>query len=140
MREARFWIAARNGCRVEWISSSPTLTCRVYRITNGPRILCLSTLKGYTSVTEDHSNAVIRDLAIMQYTGLKDKNGVEIYEGDVVTHPAFPDRPIQVVHRDGKNVSEFVVIDELGFPMQTMALTVCEIIGNIWENPELING
>ena len=74
---------------------------------------------------------------IMQYTGLKDKNGKEIYEGDIV----------KMEHTDmyGTVWETFDVkfIDDwhgYNFPKNhahTMSKTF-EVIGNIHENPELI--
>lgn len=65
---------------------------------------------------------------IMQYTGLKDKNGKEIYEGDILGW-------------DDKSGCPWVVIWETMFDHSTWGAShsEAEIIGNIYENPELIN-
>ena len=85
----------------------------------------------------DYSGGLGWDInSIGEYTGLKDKNGVEIFEGDVVRHPIFY-KPMEVVHYC-RFISKFTAIDEHGIPMINIALTVCEVIGNIYENPELL--
>lgn len=69
---------------------------------------------------------------LMQYTGLKDKNGVEIYEGDVVeckpTWCYYSENPIEVRYFAGGYVP---------FQYNKWDNEDCIIIGNIYENPEL---
>lgn len=68
---------------------------------------------------------------INQYTGLKDKNGKEIYEGDIVLMQAFlPHLP------QWKYIVKF---EEWGYNYgYKIEAQHGEIIGNIYENPELI--
>ncbi len=70
-----------------------------------------------------------------QFTGLHDKNGVEIFEGDICTNPSeYGNRHKAVVWIDG--LAKFVFSSILG--KSFLASKDYEVIGNIYENPELL--
>lgn len=74
----------------------------------------------------------ISDCILSQYTGLNDRNGKEIYEGDILetTASKITGRgPLQVFYMDG---------GFLPFHHGRVGQGDCEVIGNIYENLELI--
>lgn len=93
-------------------------------------------------------NGTIETHKLMQYTGLKDKNDVEIYEGDIVRvtlrnyetfvssvkwfgdegYPAFDLHQVNEVFYFNSNILSTVMND----------CSKVEVIGNIYENPELL--
>lgn len=88
---------------------------------------------------------------LMQYTGLKDKNGTEIYEGDILKGPkrygaGFSRKPstestFEVkVHTQGWGDSFYLIeLTQTPAGYRTYPIfTECEVIGNIYESPELL--
>lgn len=83
------------------------------------------------------------DCILMQYTGRKDKHGKEIYEGDVITceiyeredyDDYYSKKPIEVHWSD--NATGFWPLNK-GSQWRSGCENI-EVIGNIYENPELI--
>ena len=90
-----------------------------------------------------------------QYTGLKDKTGRKIFEGDVVSCPSNVCRPLfnydtaretyiyEVVYQD--ELTAFIMKNKdkqaLSYEYLLLVGTVdkCEVIGNIFDNPELLS-
>lgn len=97
------------------------------------------------------------DIELMQYTGLKDKNGTEIYEGDIlimfceVLSVVRYDKAARFVYDDygirgsltkhgwDYNAGGYGVVNTNGFE-DFCDMSDIEVVGNIYENPELLEG
>jgi len=80
-----------------------------------------------------------RECDLMQYTGLKDKNGVEIYEDDIVNRKNNPDLHC-LVYFDERDFSwRLAVNGDKQYDKTYPLMFADEVIGNIYENQELIN-
>lgn len=77
---------------------------------------------------------------LMQYTGLKDKNGKEIYEGDILKMPSFnPELNIVRFDRGGFYLEPITGIEShFWSDIKYAEDDGSEVIGNIYENPELL--
>jgi len=73
---------------------------------------------------------------LMQFTGLKDINGVEIYEGDIVLHHDHPQPLPRVAIEWNDKTARF----EPRIGLMSEAGEWLEVIGNVYENPELLKG
>lgn len=75
---------------------------------------------------------------LMQSTGLKDKNGVEIFEGDVLYHSIQGERIVYYPFEEQVASYGLKNIDNGMCNTLQNANSLYEIIGNIYENPELL--
>lgn len=97
---------------------------------------------------------LLGNLTLLQYTGLKDKNGEDIYEGDILRiHDADKDDGMgerydycTVEFQNGAFKVEYNFGDydmsAIGWAIDIWRMSdiTCEVIGNFYENPELMTG
>ncbi len=87
---------------------------------------------------QDKKVQFTKDTIVMQFTGLTDRHGVEIYEGDVLSDlnrrfiVVWDDAQARFFTRIARGIKE-------GQRSIGYCSTHCKIIGNIYENSELLN-
>lgn len=85
-----------------------------------------------------------KDIELMQYTGLKDKNGAEIYEGYIVEY--YGKNAVVTIGfpHDEKWYPYGICVEYIKYNLKEVEyvyklnLEDLEVIGNIYENPELL--
>ena len=110
--------------------------------------------EGYVSLNEGDNSLTdtLEMIELMQYTGLKDKNGKEIYEGDIVIFSVKGSKKInKTVMSFNKEHGAYLFGIYKGVKMPCgkktrmnkytrKSVNNVEVIGNIYENPELLEG
>lgn len=82
------------------------------------------------------------DLEVMQDTGLKDKNGKEIFENDILEHPEYGN--CKVIYRYGgfgieAKTSSWINTGFHSFSTRSADYEHCEVLGNLYENSNLLS-
>src|SRR5687768_7905290 len=140
MREIKFraWDKRKN----EWIK---------YKLGAPPVVdfggyLLKTMATSYDTVLVGTWNQDSSSYALMQYTGLKDKNDVEIYEGDIckIDWGCWNDCTPEACAEHGYDVKPVKYVDGGFWPCASAGIegapeiSTYEVIGNIYENPELL--
>lgn len=124
MREIKF--RAWDKEQKEWVK---------YSITDNIPIFCHNTSRWKTDKEGER-------FILCQYTGLKDENDREIYEGDIIKAVSFA-KPIGIVKYSDEN--QAFIFNDLDKKYRGYSTALMnqfddgfEILGNIYENPELL--
>lgn len=87
---------------------------------------------------EYHNSWMVKPETVGQYTGLRDKNGTRIFEGDIVEYNGTKHRVV-LENRFGTAYFGIVMnaMETWGFSNSVPA-NMMKVIGNIYDNPELV--
>lgn len=116
-----FKFRAWNNSKCEWVDHNEFL--------NEPEVSATVLLPSIFEFTHD-------DWVIQQFTGLIDKNGKEIFEGDVIKYRRFGKNEYalaEVTFSDAAFYADYMLSDLMVF-----SVFETEIIGNVFENPNLL--
>lgn len=116
------------------------------RLDNGEWLYgSLVILNGRYFIFDDANRHEVDPTTVGEFTGLKDKNGKEIYEGDVIRSPLSEDktRPHRIFYHTGNAAFMGALVDRkelcyLRLDQDWIYKFGKEVIGNIHDNPELI--
>ena len=150
MREIKFRGIKKSPFKNEWVTG-------YYGLYDGEHVIIMPHAKSYEKALNE--NKPIPKLSVMheidyetlgQYTGLKDKNGKEIYEGDILRNvyykfsndengnKGYKEEILKVVYRGCGFIYELIKINELEDYLGEDVNDFIEVIGNIYDNPELL--
>ena len=125
-----------------WDSAKKEMFKDTFAITESGQVVVVE--QEFVTSTPDY--IFVEHLVIMQSTGLKDKNGKEIFEGDILTdghttgdirnHPTLGFYTVDESSKEGY-LSDTVGIEDFEEAKEFMRNSI-EVIGNIYENPELL--
>lgn len=118
------------------------------RLDNGEWLYgSLVILNGRYFIFDDANRHEVDPTTVGEFTGLKDKNGKEIYEGDVIRSPLSEDktRPHRIFYHTGNAAFMGALIDRkelcyLRLDQDWIYKFGKEVIGNIHDNPEFLKG
>lgn len=101
-----------------------------------PRMVGWEELKKY-KVEDVFINC--KEVTLLQYTGLKDKNGKKIFEGDLVYLFGLKDSLFEIINHKSC-FGYFITGDFVPLCGYHLRSDVIEVISNVYENPELLKG
>jgi uncharacterized phage protein (TIGR01671 family) len=97
----------------------------------------------WTTLESNIKNIALNNLIFQQFTGLKDRNGQDIYEGDLINfswqvgYEEFYDDKNQEVFYSNECAS-FVFGKDMIAMSDRVVYDTLEVVGNVFENPELL--
>ena len=106
---------------------------RAWDLENEKMILSYAHIGNAGRMYTIHHNSPEPEYIVMQYTGLKDASLKEIYEGDIVRFGSDPAE--QIIFKDGA----FRWGGDFEYILQICEEYNIEVIGNIYETPELLD-